>query len=435
MKLTAVNDGALVTDGVTVAAGSRILVKDQTDRTQNGIYEVTAAGDASNPFVLTRASDCDRSEELISGVRIAVAAGTSNRGVWYLSSPAPLTLDSSNLDFVRDTATSQAAQAAYDIAGDGSNAQFDFSHSFGTKDVICALYDAATDEQVAADIKLTSENDVRVTFGEAPAAGWIKELTDKGEAGLWASVEWTPRGAEYIKNKEYKYLSPVVSLDNGRASVLWSAALTNTPAIDGMEPIANKRIYAHSWAEGDNMEQLLKDLAALLGLAETATAEEIAGALKTLQEKAAEAGQQPEVVANKQVLALLDLREDAKLEDVKGAVLALKNPSGYVKAEEFARLKNKLDLKERDELVALALTSGKVAPANKDWAESYALKDPEGFKVFLHKAPAVVPLKETAAGMGQRTPPAVDGELQLSVNKALGIAPETFQKYNKEDGK
>lgn len=289
------------------------------------------------------------------------------------------------------------------------------------------------------------KNDVVIDYehqslsgGEAPAAGWIKELTDKGEAGLWASVEWTPRGAEYIKNKEYKYLSPVVSLDDGdRASVLWSAGLTNTPAIDGMEPIANKKFFINSWTEKEEKGMdFVKEVAALLGLAETATAEDVTGALKALQEKVAEAGQQAEVVANKEVLTLLDLKEGAKLEDVKGAVLALKNPSGYVKTEEFARLKNKLDLKERDELVTLALTSGKVAPANREWAQGYALKDPEGFRVFLNKAPVVVPLgKEAADGTAFKAMPTVDDELQLSINKALEIDPETFKKYNKGEGK
>ena len=31
-----------------------------------------------------------------------------------------------------------------------------------------------------------------------------------GEDALMARVEWTPKGREYIANKEYRYLSPVV---------------------------------------------------------------------------------------------------------------------------------------------------------------------------------------------------------------------------------
>ena len=99
--LTATADGALTVDGVAVAAGDRVLVKDQTDKTQNGIYTVTVLGDASTAFVLTRATDFDSNNELIPGVRIHVAAGASNSGQWYLSSSGTLTLDSSNLEFVR----------------------------------------------------------------------------------------------------------------------------------------------------------------------------------------------------------------------------------------------------------------------------------------------------------------------------------------------
>jgi hypothetical protein len=170
--LTAGANGALAVDGVTLLAGDRVLVKDQTDKTQNGIYVVTATGDASNPFVLTRASDFDQSAELVKGVVINVAAGTSNKGQWGLVySSSALVLDSSNIEFERVTQSEKAVKAAFDITGDGTTAQFDFAHSFGTKDVIFGLYDAATGEEVMADIIRTSLNDARVVFGEAPAAG------------------------------------------------------------------------------------------------------------------------------------------------------------------------------------------------------------------------------------------------------------------------
>lgn len=41
---------------------------------------------------------------------------------------------------------------------------------------------------------------------QAPAGGWIKDLY-KGEDAIIAKVEWTPKAAEYLKNKEYRYLS------------------------------------------------------------------------------------------------------------------------------------------------------------------------------------------------------------------------------------
>lgn len=256
----------------------------------------------------------------------------------------------------------------------------------------------------------------------APAAAWIKKLINKGKDGLWAEVEWTPRAKEFILNKEYRYLSPVVfsRKSDGRAVILHSCGLTNTPAIDGMEPIANKDSEVET-----NME-FLKKLAALLGLPETATEDEISQALVALKQKLEQAGQ---VVANKDILALLELSDNAALADVKGKIIALKNPSGYVKVEEFKALQDKLAARDRDELVELALKSGKVAPAQKAWAEQYALKDPEGFKAFIKDAPVVVPITEVAGGSVAKK---VTDEVQLQINKMLDVSEEDFKKFGGE---
>lgn len=75
---------------------------------------------------------------------------------------------------------------------------------------------------------------------QAPAGGWIKELVLKND-GIYAKVEWTERAKSYLKGREYRYLSPVVMVrrQDKRAIQLHSAALTNTPAINGMVPIVN----------------------------------------------------------------------------------------------------------------------------------------------------------------------------------------------------
>ena len=54
-------------------------------------------------------------------------------------------------------------------------------------------------------------------------------------------MEWTKKARNYLKNREYRYLSPVVLVrkKDHKASQLHSVALTNTPAINGMMPIVN----------------------------------------------------------------------------------------------------------------------------------------------------------------------------------------------------
>ena len=104
---------------------------------------------------------------------------------------------------------------------------------------------------------------------QAPAGGWVKELIYTDEA-VMAKVEWTPRAEEYLKNREYKYLSPVIltrKKDN-KAVVLHSIALTNTPAINGMFAIINSidTYDAHNKiAEGDvkmDLKKIIELLAA-----------------------------------------------------------------------------------------------------------------------------------------------------------------------------
>ena len=171
-----------------------------------------------------------------------------------------------------------------------------------------------------------------LTGEQAPAAGWVKELfLDDGQ--IKARVEWTDKAKAYLENREYRYLSPVITVrkaDN-KAMGLHSIALTNTPAIENMEAIVNSLNFEEG---GQNtMNEFMKKLAALLGLGEDATEEQVAEALKacveenkSLKESAAEtAKQQPpeddKVVANKEVCELLGLKAGAATADVAAAIM------------------------------------------------------------------------------------------------------------------
>ena len=77
---------------------------------------------------------------------------------------------------------------------------------------------------------------------EAPAAGWIKKLINRGEQGLWAAVEWTEKAAKYLANREYRYFSPVFMVRKSDRKVVQvtNAALTNSPQINHLTPIIAK---------------------------------------------------------------------------------------------------------------------------------------------------------------------------------------------------
>ena len=77
---------------------------------------------------------------------------------------------------------------------------------------------------------------------QAPAAGWIKKLINRSKDGLWVTVEWTSRALEYLKNREYRYFSPVFWFEEGSRRVIRieNVALTNFPRINNLKPIMAK---------------------------------------------------------------------------------------------------------------------------------------------------------------------------------------------------
>lgn len=78
---------ALTIDGVALAVGNRVLVKDQATALQNGIYTVTNIGSISTNWVLTRAIDLDSPSQMVRGNVIEVISGTINSvTTWMLTS-------------------------------------------------------------------------------------------------------------------------------------------------------------------------------------------------------------------------------------------------------------------------------------------------------------------------------------------------------------
>lgn len=83
-------------DGVVLATGNRILIKDQSSRPTNGIYIVAASG------APTRATDADASAEVVTGMIVNVELGTVNAQKTYIlrSNQSPIVLATSDLIYV-----------------------------------------------------------------------------------------------------------------------------------------------------------------------------------------------------------------------------------------------------------------------------------------------------------------------------------------------
>lgn len=91
--LQATGNGLLSIDGFAVVASDRILIKNQTTTSRNGIYTVTEIGSGSSPAVLTRALDANAQGELEAGAFTFVFAGTANAEIAFVQIESNATLD------------------------------------------------------------------------------------------------------------------------------------------------------------------------------------------------------------------------------------------------------------------------------------------------------------------------------------------------------
>lgn len=117
--LTATVNGALFVDGLNAYVGDRILVKNQSDTTQNGTYVVTAAGSSGALWSMTRATDMN-SNGLVKYQYVTATSGYTNFvKSFLLALPVPV-LDASPVVWI-----------PY-LIGTGTNVSNDVQYSWST---------------------------------------------------------------------------------------------------------------------------------------------------------------------------------------------------------------------------------------------------------------------------------------------------------------
>jgi len=116
---------ALVIDGVTLSVSDRVLIYEQTDQTQNGVYTVTDTGSVSTNWVLTRATDADSyapsdPNALGQGDGFFVKEGTLGAGETYVcNTEGTITFGTTNITFVQ-VSSAQVYTAGTGISISGS---------------------------------------------------------------------------------------------------------------------------------------------------------------------------------------------------------------------------------------------------------------------------------------------------------------------------
>lgn len=189
--------GTQTVDGVALVAGDRVLVKNQTTGSQNGIYTVAAGAWA-------RATDADATAEVHGGMFTFVEQGTTNADTgWVLTTDTPVTVGTTALTFAQfsgagtwtagagltssgttfnvgagtgivvnadDVAIDPAvvARKYTTLVGNGALTAITVTHNLNSRAATVTVMNETTGEVVLADVFITGVNTVSVTFGTAP---------------------------------------------------------------------------------------------------------------------------------------------------------------------------------------------------------------------------------------------------------------------------
>ena len=94
--------GEQTVDGVSLVEGDRVLVKDQTTGTENGIYDVYTTA-------WLRARDFDGNDDIVTGTRVAVSGGTVGQAEYKVTSTNPVIIDTSTITIAASVRDQTAA--------------------------------------------------------------------------------------------------------------------------------------------------------------------------------------------------------------------------------------------------------------------------------------------------------------------------------------
>jgi len=216
--------GAQTIDGVALNDGDRVLVKDQTDGTQNGIYVANSSG------AWLRAEDADGTpdNEVTSGMFTFVEEGTAAGSTgWSLVTTGTITLDTTSLTFSQ---TSEAGELSADglgivkvgnefqlVLGDG------FDKSSGTVQLVLdgtSLSISASGLKVADD-GITETQIAASAFGNGIGGGSgstiaLAALTTAWDLGGVATITNVPMPVNATDVASKAYVDQEVSNANNR---------------------------------------------------------------------------------------------------------------------------------------------------------------------------------------------------------------------------
>jgi len=231
----------------------------------------------------------------------------------------------------------------------------------------------------------------------APAAGWIKGLQARSD-GVWGLVDWTPRAAEQLAQREYRYLSPVFHHSaDGTIKALLRASLTNNPNLDQLKALASMEA-----TEMDKLAELKKSL----GLPDDVSIDDILAEVNKL--------------TTARQSAAPDLTQFVPIGDFERVV------------SEVNRLNQGISLQTATHYVNDQIKSAKLLPFLRDWGIALCTVNKPAFDQFVANTQQGIQRLLAPSGASASPPPdhgfreLHDNEIAIASN--LGLTQEQFLK-------
>jgi hypothetical protein len=156
--------GLQTINGVAVVADDRVLVKDQTDTVDNGIYVVSTSA-------WSRAKDFDGARDAVQGTLVIISAANGTEIVYRLTTANPVSIGSSSLVFEESVfGGSDSAAVTFLQLGTGAVVRSvrDKLREFISVKDFGAACDDATDDTAAIQAAINSVGDTSVTSRSGP---------------------------------------------------------------------------------------------------------------------------------------------------------------------------------------------------------------------------------------------------------------------------
>jgi len=221
--LTGNANGALAAqDGVTLTVNQRLLVKNQADAKQNGVYQLSTVGDAGTKFVLTRVTDMDTQDE-IAGVFVFVSGGTDGADTGWVctTEPEAAVVGTNNITFAQFSAAGQTT-AGTGLTKSGNTLNVDFGIT-NAKAVKIDAADVADDEYArftANGLESRSAAEVKSDIG----LGNVSNIKDKLDATVAPAVTDDDDPGGYSVGSlwlDVTHDKAYICLDNSAGAAVW----------------------------------------------------------------------------------------------------------------------------------------------------------------------------------------------------------------------